>query len=49
MLLGEVNWLMPHFKLKTGDVEALFDVCKRDANPNCPRPLTAESQVASRK
>lgn len=30
MLLGDVNWLMPHLKLNTGDVKALFDVRNRD-------------------
>lgn len=41
-LLGNVNWLRPHFKLTTGDLKTLFDSLKENANPNSPGQLTHE-------
>ena len=33
-LLGDVNWLRPHLKFTTGELEPLFDILKGDADPN---------------
>ena len=31
-LLGDVNWLRPHFKLTTGGLKLLFDIFKKDTD-----------------
>lgn len=45
-LLGDINWLRPYLKLTTGDLKPLFDILKGDSNPNSPRSLSKEAQMA---
>jgi hypothetical protein len=47
--LGNVNWLEPHLKLTTGEPKPLFDILKGDVNPNFPRQLMDEGQIALQK
>ena len=45
-LLRDINWLRPHLKLITGELQPLFDSLKVDADSNSPRQLTDEGQIA---
>ena len=48
-LLGDINWLRPHFKLTTADLKPLFDILQGDANSNSPGQLIDEGQIALQK
>jgi hypothetical protein len=33
-LLGDINWLRPHFKLTTADLKPLFDISQEECKSN---------------
>lgn len=43
-LLGDINWLRPYLKLRTGELRPLFDLLRGDPDPSSPRMLTQEAQ-----
>ena len=45
-LLGDINWICPHLKLTTADLEPLFDCLKSDPNSSSMRKLTNETESA---
>ena len=47
--LEDINWLIPHLKLTTEKLIPLFDTLKGNTNPNSPRQLTNEEQIALQK
>ena len=47
--LEDINWLIPHLKLATEKLIPLFDILKGNTNPNSPRQLTDEEQIALQK
>ena len=45
-LLGDINWICPHLKLNTADLEPLFDCLKSDPNSSSKRKFTNETELA---
>ena len=45
-LLGDINWICPHLKLTTADLQPLFDCLKSDPNSSSKRKLTNETESA---
>ena len=45
-LSGDINWICPHLKLTTADLEPLFDCLKSDPNSSSKRKFTNETELA---
>ena len=43
-LLGDINWICPHLKLTTADLQPLFDCLKSDPNSSSMRKFTNETE-----
>ena len=42
--MGDINWLCPYLKLRTGELKPLFDVLRGGSDATSPRNLTIEAQ-----